>query len=126
MSVLTREGRKRLRDHQRDRMKRELRKDPELGGVPAHQLDTLSELKLVGRTRYGDIKKRGAVLADGAINPSVEAHRKNAHEQLCFFSAIADLKRAQIAEPTDLVALMAGAAESVEPEQPADPPASEN
>ena len=88
-------------------MKRELRKDPELGGVPAHRLDTLSELKLVGRALYANIKQRGAVLASGEINPSVEAHRKNAHEQLCFFSAIADLKRAQIPEPTDIVALMA-------------------
>ena len=86
----------------------------------------MSELKLVGRALYANIKQRGAALASGEINPSVEAHRKNAHEQLCLFSAIADLKRAQIPEPTDIVALMAGAAESVEPEQPADPPASDN
>src|SRR5690242_16915774 len=102
MSALTAEGRKRQRDQQRDRMRRRLRQDPELGGVPAHRLDTLSELKLVGRNLYTDIKLRGAVLPSGEVNPSVEAHRKNAHEQLCFLSAMAELKQAQKSEPVDL------------------------
>jgi hypothetical protein len=47
MSALTAEGRKKIRDIQRERMNQRLRKDPELGGIPAHRLDTLSELKLV-------------------------------------------------------------------------------
>jgi hypothetical protein len=59
MSALTAEGRKRIRDMQRERMNQRLRKDPELGGVPGHRLDRLSELKLVGRTLYADIKQRG-------------------------------------------------------------------
>jgi hypothetical protein len=117
MSALTAEGRKRIRDMQRERMNQRLRKDPELGGIPAHRLDTLSELKLVGRTLYLDIKQRGAVLATGEVNPSVEAHRKNAHEQLCFLSAIAELKQAQASKPVDIFEWMNQADNAGESEQ---------
>jgi hypothetical protein len=102
-------------------MNRRLRQDPDLGGMPNHRLDTLSELKLVGRSLYADIKERGAVLADGEVNPSVEAHRKNAHEQLCFLSTIAELKRVQKSDAVDLVSLMAQQAETVETDESAEP-----
>jgi hypothetical protein len=56
---------------------------------------------------------------DDQVNPAVEAHRKNTHEQLCFLDKIAELRRAQASDPRDLVAAMAAAdvAATVEPER---------
>ncbi|MBV8807346.1 MAG: hypothetical protein JO033_01615 [Acidobacteriaceae bacterium] len=73
---------------------------------------------------YADIKRRGVILRDGEVNPAVEAHRKNAHEQLYSLSVFTELNRSQTAgEATDIVALMAHAAEPVESEQLVQPEA---
>jgi hypothetical protein len=58
---------------------------------------------------YRDIKRRGVILPDGSsVNPAVEAHRKNAHEQLYSLSVYAEVNCAQQAESAiDLVSLMA-------------------
>jgi class 3 adenylate cyclase len=64
-------------------MKRLLRKDSGLSGVPSHRLDTLSELKLVGRSlvRIG-VDSGPVVVGAGAGNdtdvfgeaPNISAH----------------------------------------------------
>jgi hypothetical protein len=87
-------------------MQRMLRQDENLAGVPMHLLSSLAELKLIGRQLYAHIKAQGAIRKDDAVQPAVEAHRKNAHEQLCFLNTIAELRRAQTSEPRDIVAFM--------------------
>lgn len=55
----------------------------------------MAELKLIGRDLYADIQRRGVILPDGLVNPAVEAHRKNAHEQLYSLSVYTELNRTQ-------------------------------
>jgi len=70
------------------------RKDPNVKGLPVYQRSTLAELRLAGRDLYADIRRRGVMLPTGEVNPAVEAHRKNAHEQLYSLSVYTDLNRA--------------------------------
>jgi hypothetical protein len=121
MSLLTAEGRKRVRDIRLETIYRKLRTDKTLNGFSPYQRGTLAELKLIGRDLYTDIKRRGVILPDGQVNPAVEAHRKNAHEQLYSLSVYTELNRAEHSEPLDLVAQMAQHIETVEPVEPATP-----
>jgi hypothetical protein len=112
MSNLTADGRRRNRDFQREGMVRRFSKDPMYSGLPAPQRVTLSELKLIGRDLYLDIKRRGVMLPDGTVNPAVEAHRKNAHEQLVSLQVFMQLNNQSTSQPVDLVAEMARAIEA--------------
>jgi hypothetical protein len=98
-----------------------MRKDKSLNGLSLYQRGALAELRLIGQDLYRDIKRRGVILSDGTLNPAVEAHRKNAHEQLYSLSVYAEVNRAQTSKPVDIVALMAqaDAVETVDREQPA-------
>jgi hypothetical protein len=120
MSRLTAEGQKKARDYQLEDINRRLREDKNLRGLSRYQRGTLAALKLIGRELYADIRRRGVILPDGTLNPAVEAHRKNAHEQLYSLSVYIDVNRAQQSGEVDLVAVMAGAdaAETVQPETP--------
>jgi hypothetical protein len=115
VSSLTAEGRKKARDHKLDGVYRTLRLDKGLKGLSRYQRGTLAELKLIGRNLFADIRRRGVMLPDGTVNPAVEAHRKNAHEQLYSLSVYAEVNRAHQAEPLDLVAAMAAQADTAEP-----------
>jgi hypothetical protein len=128
MSALTAEGRKQARDHKLDGVYRTLRLDKSLSGLSRYQRGTLAELKLIGRDLYKDIKRRGVILPTGEVNPAVEAHRKNAHEQLYSLSVFTELNRMQASEPTDLVAMMQHIepTESDEPESQPDESQSES
>ena len=95
MSELTAVGRKKARDHKLDGVYRSLRLDKNLNGLSRYQRGTLAELKLIGRDLYADIKRRGVILENGEVNPAVEAHRKNAHEQLYSLSVFTELNRTQ-------------------------------
>jgi hypothetical protein len=68
-------------------MNRRLRQDENSAGVPMHLLSSLAELKLVGRDLYVHFKERG-VMRDDDVNSAIEAHCKNAQEQLCFLDKI--------------------------------------
>jgi hypothetical protein len=111
MSYLTAEGRQRKRDYRRERVSQALRKEQTLKHLPDYQRTTLSELKVVGRYLYEDIQDRGVMLPNGEVNPAVEAHRKNAHEQLYSLSVFTELNRTDQTEPTDIVAMIATGAE---------------
>ena len=99
MSELTAEGRKKARDHKLDGVYRTLRLDKSLNGLSRFQRGTLAELKLIGRDLYTDIKRRGVILPNGEVNPAVEAHRKNAHEQLYSLSVYTELNRSHQSHP---------------------------
>jgi len=123
ISTVTAEGRKRARDQKLYQAYRTLREDKNLKGLSLYQRSALAELKIIGRDLYADIRKRGVMLPNGEVNPAVEAHRKNAHEQLYSLSVFIELNRTQSSEPIDLVAQMAQhieASEPVEPEKPAE------
>jgi hypothetical protein len=118
MSSLTAEGRRAKRDLRLEGIQRTLRKDKNLNSLSVYQRGTLAELKLIGRELYADIKRRGVILPDGSVNPAVEAHRKNCHEQLYSLSVYAEVNRARQGEAVDLVSLMVqpvAGAETVEP-----------
>ena len=108
MSALTAEGRKKARDIKLDGVYRTLRLDKTLSGLSRYQRGALAELKLIGRDLYADVKVRGVILPTGEVNPAVEAHRKNVHEQLYSLSVFTELNRTHSSEPIDLVAQMAG------------------
>jgi hypothetical protein len=118
--MLTAEGRKKARDYQLEGVHRTLRKDGTLTKLSLYQRGTLAELKLIGQELYADIKRRGVILPDGEVNPAVEAHRKNAHEQLYSLSVYTEVNHVHASEHTDIVALMADKAETVEPEPPSE------
>jgi hypothetical protein len=84
-----------------------MRKDRSLNSLSIYQRHTLAELRLIGQDLYADVKQRGVILPDGVVNPAVEAHRKNAHEQLYSLSVYAEVNRSHKAEPLDLIAQMA-------------------
>jgi hypothetical protein len=65
MSLLTAEGRQRRRDYQRETVSRSLRKEKTLNNLPEYQRSTLSELKVIGRDLYADIRRRGVMLRHG-------------------------------------------------------------
>ena len=100
-----------------------MRKDKSLNSLSLYQRGALAELKLIRDDLLADIRRRGAVLADGTINPAVEAHRKNVHEQLYSLSVYAEVNRAHASEPFDLVRALSDAqvAEADAGNQAADP-----
>ncbi|MBV8772685.1 MAG: hypothetical protein JO166_10220 [Deltaproteobacteria bacterium] len=117
MSRFTAEGRKRARDYQFEDINRRLREDKNLRGLSRYQRGTLAALKLIGRELYADIRRRGVILPDGSVNPAVETHRKNAHEQLYSLSVYIEVNRAQASKPVNIFEWMNQADSACEPEQ---------
>jgi hypothetical protein len=54
------------------------------------------------------------ILPTGEVNPAVEAHRKNAHEQLYLLSVYTELNCTQNSKAVDIVAEMARDVEATE------------
>lgn len=109
MSNLTAAGWKKIRDVALEVVQAKLRRD--ISVLSLYQRGTLAELKLIGKDLYSDIRRRGVILSSGEVNPAVEAHRKNAHEQLYSLSVFTELNRSEASQPVDLVAEMAAHAE---------------
>src|SRR5690348_10013793 len=105
-SEMTAEGRRRRRDIELEGEHRTLRNDKALQGLSFYQRSGLADLRLIRKKLMADIRRRGVMLPDGTVNPAVEAHRKNLHEQLYSISVYANVNRVQTSEP-DLVAQLA-------------------
>jgi hypothetical protein len=85
------------------------------------QRGPLAELRLIRGELMADIRRRGAMLPDGTVNPAVEAHRKNIHEQLYSLNVYAGVNSAQASKPVDIFTLMNQDVDKVETAEPVPP-----
>jgi hypothetical protein len=121
MSSWTAEGRKHKRDIKLEGVQRQMRRDKSLNALSVYQRGVIAELKLIGKDLYLDIRRRGVMLPDGTVNPAVEAHRKNCHEQVYSLSVYTDVKASEASAVVDIVAAMATRSEiETVVEQPAE------
>jgi hypothetical protein len=122
MSLLTKSGRKRIRDVRRERVERELRRHEWFAEAPRLVVSGFADLVVVSRELRSLMLTAGLMRADGEdVHPAVRAFREYKNTELSYLKQMIEMRAAQASEPLDLVGAMAAHVDAPELGAPSDP-----